>query len=75
MSLCGDGRGVGNELAGEELDGEGSTDAMGGLCGFRINWCGLRGAIFSIRRPVVPVPLVPWLTDPVSCWAETEGID
>jgi hypothetical protein len=74
LMLCGDGRGVGNELAGEEVDGECSTDAMGGFCGFRISWCGLRGAILSIRRPLVPVLLVSWLIDPVSCWAETEGI-
>jgi hypothetical protein len=51
LSLCGDGRGVGDELAGEEVDGEGSTDATGGFCGLRISWCGLRGAIFSMRCP------------------------
>ena len=42
LSLCSDGGGVGKELTGEEPDGEGSTDATGAFCGFRISRCGLR---------------------------------
>lgn len=42
LSLCSDGGGVGKELMGEEPDREGSTDATGVLCGFRISRCGLR---------------------------------
>ena len=91
MSLCGDSGCAGTELAGEESDGEGSTDAMGAFCGFRISRCGVRvkvcasffskdfigcrrvGALFSMRCPRVPVPLVSWLTGLVSCWAEAGG--
>lgn len=36
--------------------------------------CRRVGAMFSGRRPKVPVSLVPWLTGAVSCWADTEGI-
>jgi hypothetical protein len=42
LSLCSDGGGVGEELTGEEPDGEGSRDAMGAFCGVRIIRCGLR---------------------------------
>ena len=52
LSLCSDGGGVGKELTGEEPDGEGSTDATGAFCGFRISRCGLRvevcASFFSI---------------------------
>ena len=41
LSLCSDGGGVGKELTGEEPDGEGSTDATGAFCGFRISRYGL----------------------------------
>jgi hypothetical protein len=41
LSLCSDNGCVGSELTGEESDGKGSTDAMGGFCGFRISRCGL----------------------------------
>ena len=42
LSLCSEARGVGKDLTGEEADGEGSTDATGAFCGFRISRCGLR---------------------------------
>ena len=45
LSLAGDGGCAGMELTGEELDGEGSMDAMGAFCGFRINRCGLRDKV------------------------------
>jgi hypothetical protein len=45
MSLCGDSGCAGTELAGEESDGEGWTDAMGAFCGFRISRCGLRDKV------------------------------
>jgi hypothetical protein len=42
LSLCcNDNGGVGTELIDEGPDGEGSTDATGAFCGFRINRCGL----------------------------------
>ena len=47
LSLCSDGGGVGKELTGEELDGEGSTDATGAFCGFRISRCGLRAEVWA----------------------------
>ena len=42
LSFCSDGGGVGKELIGDELVGEGSTDATGAFCGFRISLCGMR---------------------------------
>jgi hypothetical protein len=45
LSLASEGEGIGTELRGEETDGEGSTDAMGACCGFRISRCGLRVAV------------------------------
>jgi len=42
MSLCGVCGCAGTELASEELDGEGSTDAMGAFRGVRISRCGLK---------------------------------
>lgn len=41
LSFCGEGVGVGKELTGEELNGKGSTDAIGAFCGFRISRCGV----------------------------------
>lgn len=41
VSLCSDVGEVGTELRDEELDGEGSTDAIGAFCGFRISRCGV----------------------------------
>ena len=54
-------------------------------CGLRVEVCtsffskdfvgyGGVGAMFSMRRSFVPVPLVSWLTGLVSCWAEADGI-
>ena len=45
LSLCSDGGAVGKELTGDELDGEGTTDATGASCGFRISRCGVRGEV------------------------------
>jgi hypothetical protein len=45
LSLCSDGEGIGTELRGAEPDGEGSTDAMGACCCFRISRCDLRVAV------------------------------
>ena len=42
LSLCSDGGGIGKELTDEEPDGEGSMDATGEFCGFRISRCSLR---------------------------------
>ena len=42
LSLGGDGGAVVKELIGKVSDGEGSTDAMGAFCGFRIRLCSLR---------------------------------
>ena len=55
LSLCSDGGGVGKELTGEELDGEGSTDATGAFCGFRISRCSLRveGCAFFLSKDFV----------------------
>lgn len=41
LSLCKDDGGVGKDLVCEEPAGEGSTDATGAFCGFRISRCGL----------------------------------
>lgn len=40
VSLGSDGGGVGTELTGAEPEGEGTTDATGAFCGFRISRCG-----------------------------------
>ena len=42
LSLCSDGGGVGEEPIGVEPIEEGSADATGSFCGFRIRRCGLR---------------------------------
>lgn len=48
LSLCTDGRGVvDKDLRGEEPDGEGSTDATGAFCAFRISRCGLRIEVWA----------------------------
>ena len=41
LSVSSDAGGVGTEPIGEEMDGEGSTDATGALCDFRLSRCGL----------------------------------
>jgi hypothetical protein len=41
LSLCKDDGGVGKDLVCEEPAGDGSTDATGAFCGFRISRCGL----------------------------------
>jgi hypothetical protein len=54
-------------------------------CGLRVEVCasffskdfvgyGRVGAMFSMRRSCVPVPLVSWMTGPISCSAEAEEI-
>ena len=73
LSLGSDGGGVGTELIAAEPEGEGTTDATGAFCGFRINRCGLIVEVCASFF-LVTVPLDCWLAGPVSCWAEAKGI-
>lgn len=75
LSLRSGGVGVGKELTGEEPDGEGSTDATGAFCGFRISRCSLRVevcAFFFSKDFVGAAPLVSCLMGTISCWAEAK---